>query len=118
MLIRAIAPANHILEDELVVFRAGTEHKTVYQQLTDEADKAWEDLYTRTCSLRVQALQSDSVFLSASIFMVSHDVAAQLPNRTHPVTRDAPEGNYLAHLDVFHQIHCLVSLFVRAVRAG
>ncbi|KAL1682798.1 hypothetical protein EV122DRAFT_248996 [Schizophyllum commune] len=83
------SPANHILEDELVVFRAGTEHKTIYQQLTDEADEAWEDLYT------------------PSIFMISHDVAAQLPNRTHPVTRDAPEGNYLAHLDVFHQIHCL-----------
>ena len=38
------------MRDELVVFRAGTEHKTVYQQLTDEADEAWEDLYTRTCS--------------------------------------------------------------------
>ncbi|KAI5830374.1 hypothetical protein K523DRAFT_272354 [Schizophyllum commune Tattone D] len=83
------SPANHILQDELVVFRAGTEHKTIYQQLTDKADEAWEDLYT------------------PSIFMISHDVAAQLPNRTHPVTRDAPEGNYLAHLDVFHQIHCL-----------
>ncbi|KAL1662832.1 hypothetical protein GGF50DRAFT_89746 [Schizophyllum commune] len=83
------SPANHILEDELVVLRAGTEHKTLYQQLTDEADEAWEDLYT------------------PSIFMIPRDVAARLPNRTHPVTRDAPEGNYLAHLDVFHQIHCL-----------
>ncbi|KAL1745427.1 hypothetical protein HDZ31DRAFT_63175 [Schizophyllum fasciatum] len=83
------SPAEYILEDEIVVFRAGTEHKTVYQQLTDEADEAWLDLYT------------------PSIFMIPREVAVRLPNRTHPVTRDAPEGKYLAHLDVFHQLHCL-----------
>ncbi|TRM64878.1 hypothetical protein BD626DRAFT_490213 [Schizophyllum amplum] len=83
------SPAQDVLEDELVVFRAGSEHKTPYQALTDEADEMWLDLY------------------SPSIFMMPREEAVRLPNRTHPVTKDAPDGYYLGHLDVFHQLHCL-----------
>lgn len=43
----AEAPGEEALEDELVVFGAGSEHQSLYQQLTDEADEAWKDLYDR-----------------------------------------------------------------------
>ncbi|KAL1696641.1 hypothetical protein GGG16DRAFT_108095 [Schizophyllum commune] len=81
------SPGEEALEDELVVFGAGSEHQSLYQQLTDEADEAWKDLY------------------DPSIVRLSRDEAVLLPNRTHPITIGM--DGYLGQLDVFHQLHCL-----------
>ena len=41
------APADSVVEYEIKSFTPGREHKTVYQGLNDEADRAWGDLYNR-----------------------------------------------------------------------
>ncbi|KAL1700504.1 hypothetical protein EV121DRAFT_295148 [Schizophyllum commune] len=84
------SPAEEALEDELINFRAGTEHKSPYQALSDEADQLWSDLY-----------------IPPSVFMMPREHAVRLPNRTYPVPKYADEGLYLGQLDVFHQLHCL-----------
>ena len=40
---------------------------------------------------------------------IPRNEAVLLPNKTYPI-RDEP-GYYIAELDVFHQLHCLVSPF-------
>ena len=50
----------------------------------------------------------------ASVFMMPREHAVRLPNRTYPVPEYANEGLYFGQLDVFHQLHCLVSYAVRA----
>ena len=42
------------------------------------------------------------------ISKISKDQAAKLPNKTHAIPGD--EGYYIAELDVFHNLHCLVCL--------
>ncbi|KAL1747969.1 hypothetical protein HDZ31DRAFT_60839 [Schizophyllum fasciatum] len=82
------SPGEQALEDELVVFGAGSERKSLYQELTDEADEAWKELY------------------DPSVVKLTREEAVRLPNRTHPITHGA-DGFYLGQLDVFHQLHCL-----------
>jgi hypothetical protein len=43
----------------------------------------------------------------AGIMKIPKSEAAMLPNRTYPIHYEP--GYYLAGLDVFHQLHCLVS---------
>ena len=42
-----------------------------------------------------------------TIMKITRDEAILLPNKTYPI-KDQP-GYYIAELDVFHQLHCLVS---------
>jgi len=42
-----------------------------------------------------------------TILRIPKEQAALLPNRTEPITGD-PDGYYIAQVDVFHQLHCLV----------
>ncbi|TFK42241.1 hypothetical protein BDQ12DRAFT_762509, partial [Crucibulum laeve] len=82
-----IAPAQASLEYEVKSFTAGREHKTIYQGLSDDVDRAWGELYNHT------------------LLKIPKNEAALLPNKTYPI-KDEP-GYYLAGLDVFHQLHCL-----------
>ncbi|KAJ6478197.1 hypothetical protein C8R45DRAFT_1101586 [Mycena sanguinolenta] len=52
-----------------------------------ELDQAWENLY------------------NFGISQIPKSQAALLPNKTHPIPGD--EENYIAELDVFHNLHCL-----------
>ncbi|KAH8813398.1 hypothetical protein DL96DRAFT_1424353, partial [Flagelloscypha sp. PMI_526] len=82
------APVENALEYEVKVFTLmnGTNYPP-YRGVSDEADKAWRNLY-------------DGTFIR-----ISKSDAARLPNRTYPIA-DEP-GYYIAQLDVFHQLHCL-----------
>ncbi|KDR68097.1 hypothetical protein GALMADRAFT_78990, partial [Galerina marginata CBS 339.88] len=84
------APAQPIVEYEVKSFTPGREHKTIYQGLSEETDRAWGDLYNLT------------------IMKIPRTEAVHLPNKTYPI-HDEP-GYYLGLLDVFHQLHCLASL--------
>lgn len=81
------SPAQSVLEYEVKSFTPGREHKTIYQGLSDEADRAWGELYNHT------------------IMKIPKSEAVLLPNKTYPIL-DEP-GYYLGGLDVFHQLHCL-----------
>ncbi|PPR03482.1 hypothetical protein CVT26_007888 [Gymnopilus dilepis] len=81
------SPADSVVEYEIKSFTPGREHKTVYQGLNDEADRAWGDLYNHT------------------LMKIPRSEAILLPNKTYPI-KDEP-GYYLGGLDVFHQLHCL-----------
>ncbi|KAL1754605.1 hypothetical protein FB107DRAFT_275608 [Schizophyllum commune] len=84
------SPAKEVLDDEVVIFRTGTGHISAYQELSNDADKLWSDLY-----------------VPSSVFMIPREIAVRLPNRTYPVPKHAEEGLYFGQLDVFHQLHCL-----------
>lgn len=60
---------------------------------TDEQDAAWMELYHELVYSRIP-----------------RDQAAQLTNLTVPIPGD--EGMYVAGLDVFHQLHCLVCVTI------
>ena len=47
LLMVSAAPAQVALEHEVKAFTAGREHKTIYQGLSDEVDRAWGELYNR-----------------------------------------------------------------------
>ncbi|KAF8972081.1 hypothetical protein BDZ97DRAFT_1650481, partial [Flammula alnicola] len=81
------APAQETVEYEVKSFTAGRQHKTIYQGLSDEADKAWGALYNHT------------------IVKIPKSQAALLPNKTYPI--QGQPGYYMGMLDVFHQLHCL-----------
>jgi len=81
------SPAQEALEYEVKTFTVGKKHKTKYQGLSLDVDRAWGQLYNNT------------------IFKMPKSQAALLPNRTYPI-KDDP-GYYLGALDVFHQLHCL-----------
>ena len=41
------APAQVAVENRVKSFTAGREHKTIYQGLSDDVDRAWGELYNR-----------------------------------------------------------------------
>ncbi|KAH8813718.1 hypothetical protein DL96DRAFT_1472516, partial [Flagelloscypha sp. PMI_526] len=86
------APANEVIEHEIKSFTVGESlfgGYTRWQGVVKAVDDAWQELYNNTV-LRIPKSQ-----------------AAQLPNRTYPIAGD--DGYYIAALDVFHQLHCLVT---------
>lgn len=89
-------PARDAVEYHAITFTSGyLDDKSPYQSngtVPDDAqDAAWRDLYHELIYSRIPRHQ-----------------AAQLTNRTVPIPGD--EGYYIAGLDVFHQLHCLVLL--------
>ena len=56
-----------------------------------------------TYCVRLSPLRTD-----IGISKITKSEAEMLPNHTLPIPGD--EGNYVAALSVFHQLHCLVSL--------
>ncbi|THU84975.1 hypothetical protein K435DRAFT_686503, partial [Dendrothele bispora CBS 962.96] len=63
---------------------------SIYQEFTEEGDQAWGALYNHT------------------IFKIPREQARLLPNRTYPWSQE--KKYYIAHLDIFHQLHCLHSI--------
>lgn len=85
------APANSEVAYNLQTFTRGAEDDLpIYERPpSDEVDKAWFDLHR----IAPSALHEDE--------------AAMLPNSTWAVKGNRDQ--YIVSLDVFHQLHCLVS---------
>jgi hypothetical protein len=99
-----VAPAEVVLENEVKVFTPGREHKTIYQGLSDEVDKAWSDLYDGQGMCPLPYISFNSPI--GGIMKIPKSEASLLPNKTYPIHYEP--GYYIAGLDVFHQLHCLV----------
>jgi len=100
------APAQAALQQEVKSFTAGRKKKTIYQGLSDEVDRAWGELYNRKPLYLCFRVDVNSQHLVDTIMKITRSEAALLPNKTYPI-KDDP-GYYVAELDVFHQLHCLV----------
>ena len=117
------APAQAAVEWEVKTFTAGREDKTPYQGYGDDVDDAWGELYNR------EYHHSSHVFLhllegTGTILKIPKSEAVLLPNKTYPIKEEPgycqslPYASVswsltlcldIAALDVFHQLHCLVS---------
>ena len=87
------APAEDAIEYEVRTTLDGFTQKSDYQGWPDsDKDQRWEQLY------------KDGVVLH-----VGPEVAERLPFKTEHVPSPGLEGEYVIGLDVFHQLHCLVS---------
>ncbi|KAH8825473.1 hypothetical protein DL96DRAFT_1681726 [Flagelloscypha sp. PMI_526] len=80
-------PVQDHLEYEIKLFTSEKTSTTKYLGWTDEADEAWRKLYYGT------------------FMQLNRDEASRLPNITTQIA--GKPGVYLAHMDVFHQLHCL-----------
>lgn len=73
---------------------------------TPERDALWEGLYN--CELIFEEFNKDSSNKKlVGLSKIPLESAAQLVNRTVPIPGDP--GQYIVSLDVFHELHCLVS---------
>ena len=87
-------------------------HVTEYQGLpSDELDQRWWDLYG--CKPYSFSGTSPHVFRLIAVKIVGHsritkEEATQMVNSTVPIPGDSQ--HYIVELNVFHQLHCLVSL--------
>jgi hypothetical protein len=105
-----LAPAQNVLAHRNVVFTSGFDaEQTIYQgPSTPERDKAWEDLYN--CASRTpppQLLMLTPLRAKVGISRIPRSSAAKLVNKTVPIPDDP--GYYVISLNVFHQLHCVVS---------
>ncbi|KAJ6540132.1 hypothetical protein DFH09DRAFT_1089878 [Mycena vulgaris] len=84
------SPALDVVENEAQVYYVGFPGDLSPFQIPSSPalDQAWSDLY------------------NFGISRITHDEAAKLPNKTHAIPGD--DGHYIAELDVFHTLHCLV----------
>jgi hypothetical protein len=109
-IIMFIAPAQEVLQSEVKVFTVGKPPLyplTIYQGIGEETDRAWGELYNRE-PMPLLRLSTKQGFSLDTIFKIPRSQAELLPNKTYPLI-DEP-GYYVAELDVFHQLHCLVCL--------
>ncbi|KAJ6521248.1 hypothetical protein DFH09DRAFT_1331282 [Mycena vulgaris] len=82
------SPAREAVEYEVQVFHTGFhEDFSKYQEISNEADQAWLDLYNDRFT------------------RITKEEAARLPNKTAPIPGD--EDHYFVLLHVFHDLHCL-----------
>lgn len=100
------APAQVAIEYEVKSFTAGREDKTIYQGLSDDVDRAWGRLYNSESLSGACRIDISSTISVDTIMKIPRSEAVLLPNKTYPI-KDEP-GYYIAELDVFHQLHCLV----------
>jgi hypothetical protein len=106
------APAQHVVED-IVQFYAGGfgDDKTSFQIPSSPAlDDAGDALYQRMLSAHFFHLSRNQLICGSSltdgISRIPKSVAAQIPNMTSRIPGDP--GFYIAELDVYHELHCLV----------
>ncbi|KAK7061756.1 hypothetical protein R3P38DRAFT_3490815, partial [Favolaschia claudopus] len=78
-------PVHGILEDVIQVF---PHDYTFFQDPSPAVDQAWDDLQ------------------KYSVLRLPRSEAMKFPNRTSPIAGDP--GYYMAELEVYHQLHCLV----------
>jgi len=102
------APAYEVVEPEIKVFTVGTSWTglTRWEGEGPETDAAWQELYNSPSSSLTPPTQLMNCI--GTIMRIPKEQAALLPNRTAPIVGD-PEGYYIAQIEVFHQLHCLVS---------
>lgn len=108
------APALDAVENEIRVFHVGfTGDLSPFQiPSSPELDQAWEDLYGCSSFFTYLSLQDILKFdRLVGISKITKDEAARLPNKTHAIPGD--ETHYIAELDVFHNLHCLVGSLLR-----
>ena len=79
---------------------------------TDATDEAWESLYPSQSLFLIEKQYGDLLLLygfdpSVGLSRISKAESKKLANWTEPIPGD--ESHYVISLDVFHQIHCLVS---------
>ncbi|KAF7326324.1 hypothetical protein MKEN_00485800 [Mycena kentingensis (nom. inval.)] len=86
-------PALGAIEEHVLVYPLGFEPDLSDFQIpsSPELDAKWEDLY------------------SFGVSRIPQAQAALIPNVTSRIPGD-PDGYYIIGLDVFHQLHCLVSI--------
>ncbi|KAJ7138306.1 hypothetical protein C8R44DRAFT_607441, partial [Mycena epipterygia] len=84
------APALEAVEYEVKVYHVGSPSDLSPFQIPSSPalDRMWSDLY------------------NVDILRLTKEEAAKLPNKTHAIPGD--EDHYIAELDVFHNLHCLV----------
>ena len=74
-----------------------------------EKDQLWTELYN--CMMSAHQLtcrpEPNTDVIAVGISRIPIEDAAQLVNRTVPIPGDP--GQYIIALDVFHELHCLVS---------
>ncbi|KAF7348861.1 hypothetical protein MVEN_01406200 [Mycena venus] len=87
------APAREAVEYKVQVFHTGFhEDFSKYQEISNETDQAWLDLYNVGT-------------LIDRFTRITKEEAVRLPNKTAPIPGD--EDHYLVLLHVFHDLHCL-----------
>ncbi|KAF7324952.1 hypothetical protein MKEN_00537600 [Mycena kentingensis (nom. inval.)] len=80
------SPAQDAVEYGVTTYAIGGDPK-FHIPPSPQLDANWDDLY------------------NFGISQISKSEARLLPNKTHPIPGD--ENNYIAELDVFHNLHCL-----------
>jgi len=97
------------VEYETKVFLDSLGQKSEYQGTpTDEMDALWDDLYGRTyCKPLNISFCLKGPSLDGAFTMLDKQSADQLPNKTVEIPGT---GKYIVSLELFHQLHCLVSI--------
>lgn len=109
------APAQHVVHNEEVVFTSGfgLERSEYIGPPSPERDALWDSLYNCQCNPRdlKQDLDSQKSLTESrptvGVSRISRGSASKLVNKTVPIPDDP--GYYVVELNVFHQLHCLVS---------
>ena len=110
-----VAPAQDSIESVIVVFKSNfDDDTTIYQgPPTDAVDTAWEGLYNGRLPFHAPAptvYYELTQTLDIGLSQIDKESARRLPNKTAPIPGD--EEHYIVGLDVFHQLHCLVSILL------
>lgn len=105
-----LAPASPAIKYKSVVPTSGIRDQiSPYQGPPSESNnQLWEDLYSCKHCYRVFGKLIIYDLSLVGISRIPMSEAAQLANRTVPITDDP--GHYAVTLEVFHQLHCLASL--------
>lgn len=109
------APAQDAIELQIVKFQAGAGNEiTPYQgRPSPELDDNWESLYESehgaSYALTVLSSHDFPPTPQVGISKIPGDQATQLVNWTTPLVGQ-DQGSFIVGIDVFHQLHCLVSL--------
>src|ERR1700761_5190594 len=107
----SLAPARKVVEYETKSFHQGFGNDTSPYQgwPNDEIDQRWEDMYS---SQFVPFITLGPFILTKTEGVTLHVDAKmhdQLAAKSELIAMPGLESEYLVGLDVFHQLHCLVS---------